>query len=97
MNTVTEIRTKLVKLKEEMHHVFGVSRIEIFGSYVRGEQRENSDVDVLVEFDRDVSFLDVAGLQVFLSEQLGIKVDVVLKRSVRWELKEAIFSEAVQV
>lgn len=69
----------------------------MFGSYVRGEQREDSDVDVLVEFDREVSLLDVSGLQIYLSEQLGVKVDVVLRRSVRKELKDVIFTEAIPV
>jgi len=97
MKTITEIKDQLAKLREEIHKTFAVSRLEIFGSYVRGEQRENSDVDMLVDFDREVSLLDVAGLQVYLSEQLGVKVDIVLRRSVRKELKDTIYAEAVPV
>jgi len=74
---------------------YGVKRIELLGSYVRGEQREDSDLDVLVEFDRPVSLLDVVGLEQFLSDTLQTKVDVVLRRSVRPELKEIILKEAV--
>ena len=97
MKSLQEIKTQISGLKAELNNTHGVSRIEIFGSIVRGEQRENSDIDVLVEFDREVSLLDVARLQVYLSEELGEKVDVVLRRSVREELKDIIFEEAVPV
>ncbi len=97
MKSVEEIKRKISVLMNVLHKDYGVSRIELFGSYVRGEQREDSDLDVLVDFDREVSLLDVVGLEIFLSESLGIKVDIVLRRSVRPELKEIILSEAVPV
>ena len=50
-----------------------------------------------MDFDREVSLLDVVGLEYFLSDNLGIKTDVVLRRSVRKELKDIIFSEATPV
>jgi hypothetical protein len=95
MKNILEIKRQLSALKEIIHKDYGVSRIEVFGSYVRGEQREDSDLDVLVDFDRDVSLLDVVGLELFLSDSIGIKTDVVLRRSVRRELKDIIFGEAV--
>jgi Predicted nucleotidyltransferases len=97
MKTTEEIKKQLSALREIIHTDYGVSRIELFGSYVRGEQRPDSDVDVLVEVDREVSLLDVVGLELFLSDSLGVKVDVVLRRSVRKELKEIIFAEAVPI
>lgn len=97
MKTIEEIKQQISALKEKLHTVYGVSGIEVFGSYVRGEQREGSDLDILVEFDREVSLLDVVGLELFLSDTIGIKTDVVLRRSVRNELKDIIFKEAVPV
>lgn len=97
MKNVDELRRQIFVLKNTLHKDYGVFKIELFGSYVRGEQREDSDIDVLVEFDRDVSLLDVAKLQIFLTDELGIKTDVVLRRSVREELKDVIFAEAVTV
>jgi uncharacterized protein len=97
MKNIGEVKRQISILKETLHKVYGVSKIELFGSYVRGEQRADSDIDVLVEFDRDVSLLDVSGLQIFLTEVLGIKTDVVIKRSVRKELKDIVFTEAVPV
>ncbi len=97
VKTFEEIKSQIEPLKGDLHRIYGVSRIEIFGSYARGEQLEESDLDVLVDFDRPVSLLDVAGLEIFLSEQLHTKVDVVLRRSVRPELREIIFNEAVPI
>ena len=97
MPSLQEIKLRISSLKDRIHTDFGVSRIEVFGSYVRGEQREDSDLDLLAEFDREVSLLDVVGLQQFLSDSLGLKVDLVLRRSVRPELQDSIFSEAVPV
>ena len=97
MKTFEEIKSQIEPLKGDLHRLYGVSRIEIFGSYVRGEQREDSDLDILVDFDRPVSLLDVAGLKNFLCEQLGVKADIVLRRSVRSELREGILNEAVPV
>ena len=97
MKNVDELKRQIFALKSRLHNDYGVSKIELFGSYVRGEQRIDSDIDVLVEFDRDVSLLDVARLQIYLTDELGIKTDVVLRRSVREELKDIIFAEAVTV
>ncbi len=97
MKNIADIKKELTELKERLHNEYGVSRIEVFGSWVRGEQRPESDLDILVDFDRDVSLLDVVGLELFLSDTLSIKADVVLRRSVREELKDVIFGEAITV
>jgi predicted nucleotidyltransferase len=97
MKNIEGIKRRLYSLKKKLHKEYGVSNIEVFGSYVRGEQHEDSDLDVLVEFDRRVDLLDVSGLQILLSEYLGMKVDVVLKRSLRHELKAIILNEATPV
>ncbi|RKY63053.1 MAG: hypothetical protein DRQ08_10340 [Candidatus Latescibacterota bacterium] len=95
MKTINEIREILREQKPFLRKRYKVSEIGMFGSYVRGEQNEMSDLDILVEFEEPVSLLDIAGLEIFLSDLLGIKVDVVPKRSIRPELKEIILREAV--
>jgi predicted nucleotidyltransferase len=65
MKTIEEIKTILANYKEELKRRYGVIEIGIFGSYVRGEQREDSDLDVLVDFDRQLSLLDLASLKNF--------------------------------
>jgi predicted nucleotidyltransferase len=97
MKSLEVIKLDIKRYEDELSRIYCVNQIEIFGAYARGEQKEESDLDVLVEFNKPVSLLDVVGLEIFFSETLKIKVDVVLRRSVRSELKEIIFNEAILV
>jgi len=89
-----EIEETLKREKPFLSEKFKVKEIAIFGSFVRGEQTEKSDLDLLVDFAEPVSLLDLAALEVYLSELLGLKVDVVPKADVRPELKDNILKEA---
>jgi predicted nucleotidyltransferase len=93
--TKTEI-IRIIKLhNKELKEKFKVKEVGLFGSYVREEQKEKSDVDVLVEFDEPVSLLWLVKVENYLSEILDKKVDLIPKRDVRPELKEQILKEAV--
>ncbi|WXG47559.1 MAG: nucleotidyltransferase family protein [Candidatus Atabeyarchaeum deiterrae] len=72
---------------------YGVRRAAIFGSIARGEEMENSDIDILVEFEGDKSLLDLAGLKIELEETLGRKVDVLTYDSLHPLLRDRILSE----
>lgn len=65
----------------------------MFGSFVRGEMGEGSDIDILVEFKGEKSLLDLAGLKIELEELLGRKVDVLTYNSLHPLLKDRILSE----
>ncbi len=95
--TLEELRLALRALLPSLEREYGVSSIEIFGSYVRGEQDEESDLDLLVEFDpaRGLSLFDFARLQRTLGESLGVRVDLVEKRSIKRRLRDRILHEAV--
>jgi len=95
--TLDEIKNILERYKNELHLRFLVKEIGIFGSYVREEQRQASDVDILVEFERPVSLLKLVSLENFLNDLLGLKVDVVPVEDVRPELREKILSETVYI
>ena len=69
----------------------------VFGSYARGEQREDSDLDVLVNFKEKATLLDVVGLGRFLEEQLHCKVDVVSKRALREEIEAYVMNDLIPV
>jgi len=71
MKTLEEINNMLKKYKEELKEKYGVKEIGIFGSYVRGEQDEESDLDILVEFERPIGFIRFMKLENSLSELLG--------------------------
>ena len=80
---------------KDMKKFKDTKEIGIFGSCIRGEQKKQSDTDVLVEFEEPVSLLGVVRLENFLTDLVGIKVDLVPKRDVRPELKERIYKEVV--
>ena len=74
---------------------YRVRSLGVFGSYVRGEQGRRSDLDLLVEFDDPPGLLEFIGFENELSDLLGVKVDLVPKRSLREELREIILQEAI--
>ena len=95
MKTLDEIRSILRRHRSLLAGKYGVAVVAVFGSYVRDEQKGESDIDLLAEILRPISLLELAGAEIYLSEVLEAKVDLVPKRSVREELKETILKEAV--
>ncbi len=87
------IRKHLPELKDR----YGVESLGIFGSYLRGEQREDSDLDILVEYDRTPSLFEFVALKIELTELLEVDVDLVMKRALKPHIGERILQEVVQV
>ena len=75
----------------------GVKSLALFGSAVRGEARENSDVDLLVEFHRPVGLFEFIDLKGYLEGLLGCRVDLGTSASLRPQLRDAVLREAVYV
>lgn len=69
--------------------------VGVFGSYARGENNPSSDLDILVEFDKSPDLLELIGIEQYLSEQLGIKVDLITKRSLHPSLKEYVEKDLI--
>lgn len=87
MSTIEEIKKILAEHKRELREEYKVKKIGVFGSYVRGEQNDESDLDVLVEFEAPVGF-EFIHLADFLEQILGIKVDLTTPDGIkqnRWE------------
>ena len=99
MKRIDEIKSTLVKHKEELRREWKVKEIGIFGSYLRGKQKKQSDVDLLVEFDEnsDLTFLDFIRLENSLSDLLGVKVDLVEKQTLKQRIGKHVLSEVVNV
>lgn len=95
MKNLKAIKKKLEELKPLLKEGFKVTEIGIFGSWIREENKETSDLDILVEFEEPVSLLGVVKLENYLSERLDIKVDLIPQKDVREELKERIFKEVI--
>ncbi len=97
MKTIDEIKDLISINKEILKERYKIKEISIFGSYIRGEQIETSDIDILVDFERPVSLLHIISFENYLSDLLGIKVDVIPKRNIRKEIKQDILKEAIPV
>jgi len=97
MKTIAEIRMILAEHKNEIVEKYGVKEIGVFGSYLREEQKETSDIDILVEFKRPVGMLTFINLKYYLSDLLGINVDLVTKKALKPRIGQRILSEVVYV
>ena len=87
------LRELLPDLSEKYH----VSTLEVFGSYVRDEQTPESDLDVLVTFDKVPDLLKLIDLEYHLSDLLGVKVDLGMKSALKPRIAERVLKEAIPV
>lgn len=97
MKTFEKLKDTLAEHKQELRDRFKVEEIGIFGSYVRKEQKKKSDLDVLVGFSETIDLFTFVELENYLSDILGVKVDLVMKDSLKPRLKDRILNEAVYV
>lgn len=74
---------------------YGVNKAAIFGSYARGSQTKNSDIDILVELGKKLNLFDFIGLKQDLEEKLGNKVDLVQYKTIKPSLKKYILKDEV--
>ncbi|MCL4537400.1 MAG: nucleotidyltransferase family protein [Nitrospirae bacterium] len=97
MKTLREVEQILKKHKTEVQEKYNVSELGIFGSFVRGEQRKRSDIDILVEFVELPDVFLLIDLEDYLRRILRRKVDLVRKGAIRPELKKVITKEVVYI
>ncbi|HZY38180.1 MAG TPA: nucleotidyltransferase family protein [Mucilaginibacter sp.] len=93
MFSATDIETKLKEIKPVLAEKFHVSSIGYFGSYARGQQNGDSDLDLIVEFSQPVGWAFFT-LESFLEQSLGITVDLVTKNGLKDRIKDPILSQA---
>jgi len=96
MKRIEEIKRIINEHKQELEERFKVKNIAIFGSYVRGEQSPQSDIDVIVEFKEPVGFLFIH-LADFLEEILETKVDLLTPEAIKPNRRKYIMEELVYV
>lgn len=90
---ISVLRKHLPELRER----YGVRSLGIFGSHVRGEQRKRSDLDILVEFDSAPTLFGFIDLRDYLTDLLGVKVDLVMKSALKPAIGRHILAEVVPV
>ena len=88
-----EIDKVIQKKCGKIFQKYGVKKAAVFGSYARGEQKKNSDIDLLVEMPDKSTFFDFIGLQMELEDNLGKKVDLITYNSLHHLLKDIILAE----
>jgi len=92
-SNIKEIKDKIVPVLKR-HDVVHAA---IFGSFVRGEAKKDSDIDILVEFKGEKSLLDLVALKLELEELLGREVDVLTYNSLHPFIRETILKEQVAI
>lgn len=90
---IEEVKEKILPILQR----HGVKKVGLFGSFVRDEMREDSDIDILVEIENDMGLLDFIGLKLEIEEALGMKVDLVEYSTIKPLLRERIMSEQVPI
>jgi len=88
-----ELKNILPKIKDD----FFVDSIEVFGSYAINKQSNKSDIDLLVSFTKTPGLLKYIELENFISDKLNLKVDLVMKDSIKPTLKNYILPRAIRV
>jgi len=94
---IAEIQSTIAEAKDEIRRRYRAEIKGIFGSYARGDFHADSDLDLLVDFDAGANLFDLVGLQQFLEEKLGCKVDLVSRRSLRAELRTSVLNEMIRL
>lgn len=97
MAKIEEIKNKLSSHKSDVEQKFNVSELGIFGSYVRGEQKRESDIDILVDFKEPIGLFKFMDLEEYLHGILDLKIDLVSKKSLKARIGRQILKEVVFV
>ena len=88
---LNELKTRIQKILKK----YGIVKAGIFGSYARGEQKKNSDVDILIEFNE--SLLKLVKLEREIAEDLKVKVDIITYKGINPLLKKRILNEEIKI
>lgn len=97
MKTIEEIKKVLQKHREEFREQYGLKEIGIFGSYVKGEQKEKSDIDMLIELEKPIGFVRFMRLENALSQLLGVRVEMVTRKALKPHIGKRILQEVKYV
>ncbi len=97
MKSLNEIREILSSQKEFICEKYRITELGVFGSYARGEQTDNSDVDILVDYEIAPTLIMLVELRDYLSQIFGLKVDVVTKNGLKPRIRNRVLSEAIYI
>lgn len=97
MDTLETIKKQLIQMQPILQQEYHITQLGIFGSYARGEQTDASDVDLLVDFDPNFQFglITYGQIENQISDSLGKKVDLVMKRALKPYIGKRILEEVI--
>lgn len=95
MKNLAEIKAILGQVKSLLQEKYHISELGIFGDYVKGEVKENSQVNILINYIEPPSLLELVDMEYYLSDLLKIKADVFSKNGLKGKRKEKILSEVI--
>lgn len=97
MTTHNDIRRVLQPHLPELAHRYHIKNLRLFGSYARSEQKDESDVDFLIDFEQTPTLFELMDLEEELGEILSVEIDLITEKSLRGEIGRRILSEAIPV
>lgn len=97
MRTFNQIKQIISQHKKYLAQEYSIRQIGIFGSYVRNAPSKDSDVDILVEFEKPVGLIKFIRLENYLSDIIGVKVDLVTKKALKPHIGKTVLEELVNV
>jgi len=95
MRSLDEIKQRLTAHKSMLQSKYKINRLGIFGSYVRGEQEDESDLDILIDYEEAPSLITLIEIENQLSDLLGVTVDLVTRKGIKPQLRKYILEEVV--
>jgi predicted nucleotidyltransferase len=97
MKTIDEIKEVFNRNREELRLQYGVTEIGIFGSFAKGKQKDGSDLDILISFEKPIGFVRFLRLENRLAELSGTRVDLVTKNALKPYIGQRILEEVIYV
>ncbi|PSB27057.1 nucleotidyltransferase family protein [Stenomitos frigidus] len=95
MRTLDEIKQILLDRKSWLFETYQITELGIFGSYARGQQTQESDVDVLIDYEQAPTLFELVNLRDFLADLIGLPVDVVTKNGLKPRIRDRVLSEVI--
>ncbi|NJK56181.1 MAG: nucleotidyltransferase family protein [Pleurocapsa sp. SU_5_0] len=97
MKTLADFKQILSQDKTLLREQYRVTRLGIFGSYARGEETPESDLDILIDYEQAPTLFQLVELRDYLSKQVGLKVDLVTKNGLKPRMQARVLSEVVDI
>jgi predicted nucleotidyltransferase len=97
MRTLDEIRAELRAMLPKLRRRYPVAGLGVFGSYARGEQTAESDLDLLVDFDGPIGLFEFIELEEEIGQKLGIRVEMVTRPALKPYIAESILRDVTPI